>query len=140
MRNAATSQGEWRVLHDFAIWRQEARAIEELGAYRTIERNLLLGDVQSASVTVAEITASAFRLVQVPPLHGRPLLDADERPGAPPVVVLGYNVWRQWFGGRADAIGNTAQLGRTVATVVGIMPESFAFPRNPAGCPSHRKC
>jgi predicted permease len=81
-------------------------------------------------VTVAEITASAFRLVQVPPIHGRPLLDADERPGAPPVVVLGYDVWRQWFGGRADAIGNTAQLGRTVATVVGIMPEGFAFPLN----------
>jgi predicted permease len=58
------------------------------------------------------------------------LLDADERPGAPPVVVLGYDVWRQWFGGRADAIGHTAQLGRTVATVVGIMPEGFAFPLN----------
>ncbi|HJR60506.1 MAG TPA: ABC transporter permease [Vicinamibacterales bacterium] len=130
MRNVATSQGEWRVLHDFAIWRQEARSIEELGAYRTIERNLVLGDAQSAPVTVAAITASAFRLVQVPPLHGRPLLDADERPGAPPVVVLGYDVWRQWFGGRADAIGDTAQLGRTVATVVGIMPEGFAFPVN----------
>jgi predicted permease len=130
MRNVATSQGEWRVLHDFATWREEARSIEELGAYRTIERNLVLGDAQSAPVTVAEITASAFGLVQVPPIHGRPLLDADEQPGAPPVVVLGYDVWRQWFGGRADAIGNTAQLGRIVATVVGIMPEGFAFPLN----------
>ena len=48
-------------------------------------------------VTVAEITASAFRLTRVPPLLGRPLLESDERPGALPVVVLGYTVWQTRF-------------------------------------------
>jgi predicted permease len=129
-RNAATSRREYRVLHDFAAWRRDARSLEELGAYRTVERNLVGGDVQSGPVAVAEITASAFRLVGVLPLHGRPLLDADERPWAPPVVVLGYDMWRQRFGERPDAIGQTMQLGRTAMTVVGIMPEGFAFPVN----------
>jgi len=106
-RSAATSRREYRVLHDFAAWRRDARSLEELGAYRTVERNLVGDDVQSGPVAVAEITASAFRLVAVPPLHGRPLLDADERPGAPSVVVLGYDMWHQRFGGRPDAIGQT---------------------------------
>ena len=130
MRNAVASEDERRLLHDFLTWRRDVRSIEELGAYRTLERNLILGDARPEPVTVAETTASAFRLARVPPLLGRPLLDADEKPGAPPVVVLGYAVWQQRFGGRADAINQPVQLGRAVTTVVGVMPEGFAFPVN----------
>jgi predicted permease len=130
LRNTASSAGERRVLHDFLDWRKEVRTIEDLGAYRTLERNLILADARPEPVRVAEITASAFRLTRVPPLLGRPLLDADEQPGAPPVVVLGYHVWQQQFGGRPDAIGQTLQLGRAQLTVVGVMPEGFAFPEN----------
>lgn len=130
MRNSATSMGEWRVLHDFVNWRRDVRSIEDLGAYRTLERNLILGDARPEAVTVAEITASGFTLARVPPLVGRTILESDEHPGAPPVVVLGYRVWQQRFGGRADAIGQTVQLGRAKTTVVGVMPEGFAFPVN----------
>ena len=130
MRDTTGAGDERRILHDFLLWRQEARSIEELGAYRTIERNLILGDARPDPVTAAETTASLFRVAGVPPLHGRPLLDDDGRPGAPPVVVLGYDVWRQRFGGRADAIGSTVRLGRTATTVVGVMPEGFTFPVN----------
>ena len=112
MRDSVASEDERRLLHDFLIWRRDVRSIEDLGAYRTLERNLILGDARPEPVTVAETTASAFRLARVPPLLGRPLLDADEQPGAPPVVVLGYGVWQRRFGGRADAIGQTVQLGR----------------------------
>ena len=130
VRNAASNAAEQRVLHDFLNWRTEVRTIEDLGAYRTIERNLILGDARPEPLPVAEITASAFRVARVPPLLGRPLLDADEQPGAPPVVVLGYRVWQQQFGGRPDVIGRTLQLGRAQLTVVGVMPEGFAFPEN----------
>jgi putative ABC transport system permease protein len=130
MRNSAANQDERRLLHDLAEWRRQLRSIHDLGAYRTLERNLILGDARAEPVTVAEITASAFRLARVPPLLGRPLLEADEQPGAPPVVVLGHGVWQRRFGGRDDAIGRTIQLGRTTTTVVGVMPEGFAFPVN----------
>jgi putative ABC transport system permease protein len=130
MRNSVASEDERRLLHDFLNWRQNARSIEDLGAYRTLERNLIFGDARPEPVTVAETTASAFRLARVPPFMGRPLLEADEQPGAPAVVVLGYTVWQRQFGGHADAIGRTVQLGRATATVVGVMPEGFAFPVN----------
>lgn len=130
MRNSVASEDERRLLHDFVTWRRDVRTVEHLGAYRTLERNLLLGDARSEPVTVAETTASAFEVASVPPLLGRPLLESDEQPGAPPVVVLGYDVWQRRFEGRADAIGRTVQLGRETTTVVGVMPEGFAFPIN----------
>jgi predicted permease len=130
MRNAVASEDEPRLLHDFLIWRQNVRSIADLGAYRTLERNLVLGDARPEPLTVAQTTASAFRLARVPPLLGRPLLEADEQPGASPVVVLGHGVWQRRFGAREDVIGRTVHLGRDATTVVGIMPEGFAFPVN----------
>ena len=130
MRNAQAAGDERRVLHDFMAWRRDVRSLVDFGAYRTVERNLALGDAPPEPVTVAETSSAAFRIARVPPLLGRPLLDTDEQPGAPPVIVLGYSVWQQQFGGRPDVTGRTIQLGRTTTTVVGVMPEGFAFPIN----------
>lgn len=130
MRNLGGGGDERRILHDFSIWRRDVRSVVDLGAYRTVERNLILGNARPEPVTVAETTASAFRVTRVPPLVGRPLMDADEQPGAPPVVVLGYSVWQQQFGARPDVIGQTVQLGKTRTTIVGVMPAGFAFPIN----------
>src|SRR5687768_2241069 len=44
MRNSAASEDERRLLHDFLTWRRDLQSVQELGAYRTIERNLVLGD------------------------------------------------------------------------------------------------
>ena len=133
MRNSATAQRERRLLHDFVAWRAQAHLIEDLGAYRTLDKNLVFqdgGGVRTEPVTVAEISASAFRVARVAPLLGRPLIDADEAPGAPPVVVLGYTVWQRQFGGRTDIVGTTLRLGSETATVAGVMPQGFAFPVN----------
>ena len=130
MRNRAGGGDERRLLHDFSTWQRDVRSVVDLGVYRTVERNLVLGDARPEPVTIAETTAAAFRLVRVPPLMGRPLLDADEQPGATPVVVLGYRAWQQQFNGRGDIIGQTVQLGKTTTTIVGVMPEGFAFPIN----------
>jgi predicted permease len=130
MRNPRIVGDEQRLLHDFAIWRQELESVEELGAYRTLERPLSVGGANPEPVRVAEISASAFRLVRVPPILGRPLLESDEAPGAPGVVVLGYDVWQRRFGGARDVIGQDVPLGPATSTVVGVMPEGFAFPIN----------
>ena len=130
VRDAAGGSDERRILHDFLTWRRDLTLVEDIGAYRTLERNLIQGDADPQPLTVAEITSSAFRVARVAPLLGRTLIDADERPGALPVAVLGYDVWQRRFGGEAAAIGRTIQLGRATMTIVGVMPQHFAFPIN----------
>ena len=64
----------------------------------------------------------------MPPLLGRTLLDEDERPGAPPVLVIAYEQWQRQFNADARILGRTVRLGDTPHTIVGVMPEGFAFP------------
>jgi putative ABC transport system permease protein len=126
--DAAAASVEGQALHDFAVWKEGLESVEDLGAFRTLERNLVLGSERAEPVAVAEISASAFRVARIRPLLGRPLFEADEQAGAPAVVVIGYDVWRKRFGGDPKVVGRTVRLGSAQSTVVGVMPEGFAFP------------
>ena len=122
-----TSQDEDHVLYDYQIWRT-ARSITDLGAYSHKSVNLVGTVSSSATVVAAEITASAFRIAPARPVLGRVLHESDEQAGAPPVVVLGYDVWARRFESDPRIIGRSVQLGSGFATVVGVMPEGYAFP------------
>ena len=117
-----------RVLHDFEIWGRDLRSVVDVGAFRTIRRNLISSSGEGEPIAVAEMSASGFRVARVPPLLGRTLVDADEQPGAPPVVVIGHDVWRTRFESRPDVVGETIRFGRATHTIVGVMPEGFGFP------------
>ena len=116
-QNTLTNAPEPRVVRDFLEWRRELRTLADLGAFREDARNLIAGNAVPELIHVAELTAAAFRTARVPPLRGRPLLDSDEVPGAPRVVVLGYDVWQRSLGGRHDVVGSAVKLGNTPATV-----------------------
>ena len=122
------SEPEPRALHDFVAWREALTAVADLGAYRDVTENLIVAPGDARPVQVAEITASAFRIAPSRPLLGRLLGAADERPGSPAVVLIGYDVWRTRFGADSAVIGRTVQVGEASATVVGVMPDGFAFP------------
>jgi putative ABC transport system permease protein len=126
--DAAASEVEARSLYDFQIWSEQLTTIRDAGAYRTFERNLITPDGGAFPATVAEISPSAFLLTRVPPLLGRTLDESDAEPGAADVVVLGYDVWQSRFNGDGSVVGRTARIGRTPATIVGVMPERFGFP------------
>ena len=39
--------------------------------------------------------------------------------------MIGYNLWQQWFGGRADAVGSTVTMNGKLHTIVGVLPAGF---------------
>ena len=130
VRDAASNQIEPRLTNDFFIWRQGLRSVEDLGAFRSVERNLIVEETLGYPLETAEISPSAFRLTRVAPLHGRFLVESDGLVGAPPVLLLGFETWRTRFGGDAAVVGQTVRLGTQETTIVGVMPEGFTFPFN----------
>ena len=119
---------EEQALYDFVSWRGTLRSIDEVGAYRDVDRNLITPTGQPLPIRVAEITASAFRVARVRPLLGRTLDENDEEPGAPPVLVIGERVWRTQFAADPTVLGKTVRLGRLYSTIVGVLPEEYGFP------------
>jgi predicted permease len=133
------SLGDWdrkqltvdaRALHDFATWRTQLETVENIGAANAFVRNLTTDDGRVEPVRGAEVTANAFRLIGTPPLFGRTLVDRDEDPGEPPVVVIGERVWKTRFDGDPAVLGKRVKVGTENATIVGVMPDAFAFPEN----------
>ena len=129
-QNALTNQPEPRVARDVLEWRRSLHTIENLGAFRTDTRNLAVGNGAPQPVKIAQLTAAAFGAARVPPLLGRALLDSDDMPGAPSVVLLGYDVWQRVTGGRPEVVGSVVRLGNTATTVIGVMPQGFGYPVN----------
>jgi putative ABC transport system permease protein len=125
--DAKTLKEEKRVLYDYQFWRS-ARSITDVGAYRNVSVNLAGANGPAQPVMAAEITASAFRIAPARPVLGRVLDASDASAGAPAVVLLGHDVWTTRFGSDPQVVGRNVQLGDSFATVVGVMPEGYAFP------------
>jgi putative ABC transport system permease protein len=114
---------------EFLQWREELKTIRDLGTFRDQRRNLA-ADGRIDVVEVAAMTASGFRVARIAPVMGRVLTDEDEKPGAPPVVVIGADEWQRRFGSDPRILERTLRLDDTVYAIVGVMPQGFGFPIN----------
>jgi predicted permease len=114
---------------DVLEWREALKSVRDLGAFRSDGRNIS-ADGRTDVIQVAAISASGFRAARVAPIMGRGLVDDDERPGAPAVVIIGHEEWQKRFGGDARILDRTIRLDDTVHAIVGVMPEGFGFPVN----------
>lgn len=126
--DTAQNRAERRTVHDLVEWRRHLNSIHDVGAFRQVSRNLIAPGARPETVRITEMSASGFHVTRIAPLMGRHLVEADERRDAPPVLVIGADVWRNRFGGDPAIVGRTVQLGDLAHTIVGVMPDGYAFP------------
>jgi predicted permease len=88
---------------------------------------LFLAEVRGARFDAAmEASSPGFlEMLGVQPQLGRFLADEDDRPGAPGVVVVSDEFWRQAFSGDRAAIGETVIVDGHPATVIGVTPPGY---------------
>jgi len=79
----------------------------------------------SIDLRSALVSGNFFGELGIAPLYGRLLNDQDDRPGAPPVAVLGYDYWQSRFGGDPGVVTKTIRLNDKPVEVVGIVPSEF---------------
>src|ERR1051326_6301384 len=58
-----------------------------------------------------QVTSGFFRAIGVQPFLGRGFIQEEDRPGAEPVVVLSYGIWRQAYGGGAGGVRSRGAVG-----------------------------
>ena len=86
----------------------------------------LVGDGGPQRVSGARMTAGMLHLLRVSPAQGRGF-SVEEDVEGPDVVLLSDGFSKRYFGSQR-AVGATLHLDGRDHTVVGVMPESFAFP------------
>jgi putative ABC transport system permease protein len=114
---------------DFEDWRREARGFDGPPAALAIAAIGLGRDgAAPEQFDGLYVSAATFSVLRVKPQLGRDFSDADDRPGADPVVLISSNIWKSRYGASRDVLGrNVSVNGSMSATIVGVMPDGVRF-------------
>jgi predicted permease len=111
---------------DYVDYRDSTRSFSALAAHYPTAPLILSGGDESVEINGSVVTASYFPLLGVKPALGRFFLPGeDAAPGAGPVAVVSFKLWRSRFAGRKDVLGKILRLNDTGFTVIGVAPEGF---------------
>ncbi len=131
----ATKFGEMTLAPDYFTMRENlqtaaTRSIAEMAAYDGDTTGVnWTGADHAERLTSGMVSASFFPALQAQPLYGRTFAPEEDRPGANAVVVLSHRIWHSKFGGDPAIVGQAIRLDRESVKVIGIMPQSFDFPK-----------
>ncbi len=110
---------------NFRDWQEQQQSFEAVGAYFLRDVNLM-GAESPSRFRATAVTPEVFPLLGVAASRGRALGAGDKMHD--PVVVIGDELWRGFFGADPGLVGKTIRLDGENATVVGVMPPGFEFP------------
>jgi predicted permease len=104
---------------------QKAKSLESLLGFRNVNLEIS-GHELPEEVAAVYLTENAESFFGVPAYLGRGI-EASDAETHQPIVVLNYKFWRRHYGGDPGVIGRVMQLDHVDYTIVGVMPQSFAF-------------
>ena len=106
---------------DFHAIEAQAHSLTAVGAVQQREV-AVTADGEPEQLRTGFATSGFFRALGVRPERGRSIEPGDERPGAPPVVLVDQAFAVQTFGGAANALGRNIMIDGIAHTVVGVLP------------------
>src|SRR3954454_20876323 len=112
---------------EFLQLRRDLRSWETIDAWRSGGFNIM-GSSQPIRVTGSIVTGSMMPTLGIAPIIGRPIKPEDDSPNAPLTVVISSGLWHNAFGGDPNIVGRETMLDGEKATIIGVMPQGFAFP------------
>ena len=111
-------------LPDFEDYRAAQTSFSALAAWGRFRRALVSGG--TGEIIMGEMVGGDFfAVVGVEAALGRVIQPADDKPGAPRVIVLSDGLWRRRFGADPAVIGRTVTLGGDTFEIVGVAPARF---------------
>lgn len=117
-------------LPDLEDWSQQSRSLESIGGWSALRIGglVLNRDGVPTELRTEYVTPGFFSTLGLPAEYGRFFSPSDHREGSNAVVVLSHGVWRRLFGGDRGVIGKPVSLSGQLFTVLGVMPQGFAYP------------
>jgi len=110
---------------DYMDYRDRTDVFSGLAAF--FPTTMSFGSGATSQVVLGEVVSgNYFSVLGVDALRGRTFLYEEDRvPGAHPVAVVSYGLWKRSFGLDPDLVGKTISLNGNTFTIVGVAPEGF---------------
>jgi predicted permease len=112
---------------EYSLLAQSNSVFQNLAAFKKESFNLT-GVDNPQLLEGVRASAGFFPALGMTPALGRTFTAEEDLPGHEAVAVLSNRLWRSRFGSDTSIVGKTIHLNGSPYTVIGVMPESFAFP------------
>jgi putative ABC transport system permease protein len=115
--------------HSYVEWkefRNRQDIFSSVLAYNGFDTTFTIANSKEQQETYGlYVTGNYFPNLGVSAVLGRMLESSDDQPGAPPVCVIGYGLWRQMYGQSRDVLGRAIRVNGNIFQIVGVVPRSF---------------
>jgi predicted permease len=101
---------------------EEVAAFQAGGSRFGVRRQ---GELAAKPLHAEFVTGNYFSTLGVRTFGGRLLIPADDKPSAPPAVVMSHHTWQTEYGSDPNVVGSTFVVEGHSFTVVGIAPPGF---------------
>jgi predicted permease len=108
--------------------RANTKSFTAVGAYGRPENVMLSKSGEPEALKGARVSANFLDVLGIKPILGRSFLLEEDKRGGRPVAMISAGLWKRRFGGDPLVAGQTATLDATPYTIVGVLPDGFAFP------------
>jgi putative ABC transport system permease protein len=115
-------------VHDLPVWQARQTSFEKFGPYGFSPINLSTDDGRPERFSGGLLTVEAFEALGVQPVLGRGFRVGDDRAGGEPIILLSFELWRDCYSSSPEIVGKAIKANGSARTVIGVMPEKFAFP------------
>jgi len=115
--------------HSYAEWKEfqnQQDIFSGVLSYNYFDGNFeITNSTEKEEVSGLYVSGDYFPTLGVSAVLGRVLQSSDDHPGAPPVCVIGYGLWRRWYGQSSDVLGRAIRVNGNEFQIVGVVPRSF---------------
>ncbi|HEV2841298.1 MAG TPA: ABC transporter permease [Chthoniobacterales bacterium] len=112
---------------DYLEFKKQATTLEGMAAIQEATF-IISGGEKPERYLGGQISADTFSFLGVQPILGRLFRPEEDQLNAPPVALIGYEVWQKHFAGDKSVVGKTIPINGKQATIVGVMPKGWRFP------------
>ena len=114
---------------DFLAWRDRQHSFEHVAVLDGAGGSFALSGMGAPErIPGVGVSADFFSIFGIAPLKGRGFLPGEDRPGAPGVVVISEQFWRDHLDSDPKVLNRTLTLDGKLHTIVGVMPAGLRFP------------
>jgi predicted permease len=111
------------------LWRRQSTAFTDLTLLQQASTGISLGTDHPRLVGRIIAQPNLLDILGVQPSQGRNFLPEESVKGHEKVAIISHRLWQTLFNGESGVIGRSVQIYGAPYQIIGILPQSFYFPK-----------